>query len=223
MKSRGLNTGRKYRLHLGHALSVQMVKKANIGAQVKKKTVTISFSGTFGRTMAAIGNHATIDAKAKSRRRRMVRRPWAIPSDGEAAASDVDANNGRPRFDPMAAYAEPTTTPGNVNRSGPARAPMTFANPNAVQATASQRGHVLSQVTCMIQCCLPKRLIRPRLAAKYKPESPGAPGGGTGLRSRVQNGGQRVIFRLLSQVLTRAADKLRKPRKVLRQRASGCL
>src|SRR5206468_3844147 len=133
------------------ALSVQMVKGANAGTQVRKKTVTISFSGTRGRMMAPIGSHATIDAKAKSRRRRMVRTPRAILSDDEAKAWDVDANNGRPRFKPMAAYAEPTTTPGNMTRSGPVRAPMTFANPNTAQATPSQRGHVLSQVTCMVK------------------------------------------------------------------------
>lgn len=100
--------------------------------------------------VAAIGSHASIDMKAKSRRRRMVRRPWEILSDEEATPWDVDANNGIPLFKPTAAHTEPITTPGNVISEGATRAPTTFASPNTAQATPTHRGHVLSQVTCMI-------------------------------------------------------------------------
>jgi hypothetical protein len=127
-----------------------MTRSIATGRAVKKNTVARSFSETWGRRMAEIGSHASTDMKAKSRRRRMVRRPWAIFSDGEARPWDVDANNGRPLFKPTAAHTEPITTPGNVISEGAARAPTTFASPNAAQATPTHRGHVLSQVMCMI-------------------------------------------------------------------------
>src|SRR5947209_805075 len=106
-RARSRNTGKKYPLHRGQALRVQVVKKANTGNQVKRPTVTISSSGTRGRMTAAIGSHARIDTKAKSRRRRMVRRPCTILSDSGAIAWQVDANNGGPCFKPRTAKTEP--------------------------------------------------------------------------------------------------------------------
>jgi hypothetical protein len=52
-----------------------MMIKTPTGRAVKKKTVAMSFSETRGRTMAAMGSHAGNDINAKSRRRRIVRRP----------------------------------------------------------------------------------------------------------------------------------------------------
>jgi hypothetical protein len=126
-----------------------MVKKAPMGRAVKNKTVARNFSETFGRTVTPIGSQASNDMKAKSCRRRMVRRPWAILSDGEAPDWEVDENSGSPPFKPTATHTEPMTRPGTVISEGAARAPTTFANPNTAQATPTQRGHVLSQVTCM--------------------------------------------------------------------------
>jgi hypothetical protein len=150
IESRGLK-GTKCRWHLGQALSSQMMTKTHIGRAVKKKAVVIKSFGTRGRIVPAIGSHASIDRKARSRRLRIVRRPRAILSDSEATARGADARRGGPHFKPSAANMQPITTPGSMISRGPTRAPTMFANPNTVQTMPTQRGHVFSQVMRIVR------------------------------------------------------------------------